>query len=261
MLEASDCETRPLLVRKSCVRCRQHPVISQLPIIGMRPRCFQELVQGLLSRNPDRGRLLEGGRKCMDPALRRRYAREITRRAMPDNACSLVAGMGNLACLRYLRDNGCRWDALTLACAARGGQKDCLEFAHENGCPGLAEVAGDAFESGDNDCMRYILDTLCKESSPYFWHRFMERKRRFNPLLLSLPVTGTILNIQRRDNDRKKIDVLDWCDEIQPAHEKDVLPLSESFNTRSIKVSLEIRDCSMFPGRSFSCDTTDHMEF
>ncbi len=176
----------------------------------------------------------------------------------PDNACTIVAGMGNTACLRYLRDNGYGWDVLTLACAARGGQKDCLKYAHENGCPGLIEVATDAFDSGDSDCMQYILDTLCRESSPYFWHRFMERKRRFNPLLLShQDVTGTVLNIQRNDYDRKKINVLDRFDINQPGHEKEFLPLSDKYTTRSTNSSLEIRDCSMFPGRSFMCDTTD----
>jgi len=40
-----------------------------------------------------------------------------------------------LTCLQWARENGCKWDEETCEAAAEGGHFSCLEWVRENGCP------------------------------------------------------------------------------------------------------------------------------
>ena len=42
---------------------------------------------------------------------------------------------GQLEALKWARANGCPWDKLTCAGAAKYGQLEVLKWARENGCP------------------------------------------------------------------------------------------------------------------------------
>jgi hypothetical protein len=47
-----------------------------------------------------------------------------------------AAAGGHLEVLKWLREEGCPWDADACACAARGGgQMEVLRWARANGCP------------------------------------------------------------------------------------------------------------------------------
>ena len=48
--------------------------------------------------------------------------------------CSTAAKYGQLGALKWLKRNGCEWDADTLSSAAAGGHFSCLRWAIENGC-------------------------------------------------------------------------------------------------------------------------------
>jgi hypothetical protein len=49
--------------------------------------------------------------------------------------CCQAAQGGRMAVLEWLRDRGCRWDALTCAGAALGGHLALLQRLRAEGCP------------------------------------------------------------------------------------------------------------------------------
>jgi hypothetical protein len=48
--------------------------------------------------------------------------------------CAMAAKSGNLELLKYLRENGCKWDARTCSRAAEYGHLEILIYARENDC-------------------------------------------------------------------------------------------------------------------------------
>ena len=47
---------------------------------------------------------------------------------------------GNLELVRWLRGEGCPWDALTCYAAVDQGHVEVLRWLRENGCPWMAEI-------------------------------------------------------------------------------------------------------------------------
>ncbi len=50
---------------------------------------------------------------------------------------TLAAEGGHLECLKYMHENGCKWDnwsVMSSTRAARNGHLKCLQYMHENGC-------------------------------------------------------------------------------------------------------------------------------
>ena len=52
-----------------------------------------------------------------------------------EDTCSNAAKNGHFECLKYARENGCPWNAVTCSNAALNGHLECLKYAHKNGCP------------------------------------------------------------------------------------------------------------------------------
>ena len=78
--------------------------------------------------------------KLMEWALQQRYAHVwfekegYQRISIGAKICSKAAKYGQLGALKWLKRNGCEWDADTLSSAAAGGHFSCLRWAIENGC-------------------------------------------------------------------------------------------------------------------------------
>jgi len=62
------------------------------------------------------------------------------------------------ACLEYLRQFSCPWDARTTSESARTGCVYPLKFALENGCPHEDELMCIAAGSGSVDCLQYLVE-------------------------------------------------------------------------------------------------------
>jgi len=66
-----------------------------------------------------------------------------------------------LDCLKYARENGCRWDWKTCAYAVYGGRLSILVYAHENGCPWNESICEEAAILGNLDCLKYARENGC----------------------------------------------------------------------------------------------------
>ena len=77
------------------------------------------------------------------------------------NACSIAALNNQLACLKYLHENGCPWNENTCYNAAIFGHLDCLKYAHENGCPWDEDICSDTAYNGHLDCLKYAHENGC----------------------------------------------------------------------------------------------------
>ena len=53
----------------------------------------------------------------------------------PPEKCSSAAYGGQLECLRYAHENGCRWGIGTTGRALSNDHLECLRYARDNGCP------------------------------------------------------------------------------------------------------------------------------
>lgn len=68
---------------------------------------------------------------------------------------------GELECLTYAHENGCRWDERTCTAAARNQHLQCLTYLHENGCPWNYET----LLISNGPCRRYAMDNNCPKFS------------------------------------------------------------------------------------------------
>jgi hypothetical protein len=76
--------------------------------------------------------------------------------------CSLVAGQGYLNVVKWLRANGCDWDADTCEYAAKGGYLDVLKWARDNGCRWCNQTCvAAAAERGQLDVLNWLKANGC----------------------------------------------------------------------------------------------------
>ena len=71
---------------------------------------------------------------------------------------------GRLEIMRWLRRNGCPWDAWTCAVLAEGAHLEALRWARENGCPWDARTIAAAEAGGHDDVLRWARDNGCPEA-------------------------------------------------------------------------------------------------
>ena len=77
------------------------------------------------------------------------------------HACSGAAREGHLDILKWLRSEGCPWNSLTFFYAAKGGHLDVLKYAHENGCPWDERTCISAAYGGHLDALKYLHENGC----------------------------------------------------------------------------------------------------
>ena len=77
-----------------------------------------------------------------------------------ETTCCEAAEHGQLACLKYARENGCPWDSRTCRLAANG-HLDCLQYAHEHGCPWDEQTCANAARCGSLECLQYAHENGC----------------------------------------------------------------------------------------------------
>jgi Ankyrin repeats (3 copies) len=75
-----------------------------------------------------------------------------------------AAKCGYINQMRYLHENGCKWDSDTPMYAAWNGHLDCLKYAHENGCEWDSRTPMRAARNGHLDCLKYARDEGCPEN-------------------------------------------------------------------------------------------------
>ena len=75
-------------------------------------------------------------------------------------ACAQAAADGSVDILKYLHENGCRWDRSTVEAAARAGKVKTLRYAIENGCPNSVHAAYYAARAGSLPCCLYLIVEL-----------------------------------------------------------------------------------------------------
>ena len=78
-----------------------------------------------------------------------------------NNLCSRATKYGHLSCLKWLRENGCDWDADTCSNASKGGHLSCLKWLRENGCPWDASTCSDAAGNGHLSCLKWARENGC----------------------------------------------------------------------------------------------------
>ena len=77
------------------------------------------------------------------------------------NPCSVAAKYGHISCLKWLRENGCDWDADTCSFAAGGGHLSCLIWLRENGCPWEMRTSFSAASNGHLSCLKWARENGC----------------------------------------------------------------------------------------------------
>ena len=63
--------------------------------------------------------------------------------------------------MKYARENGCPWNAVTCSNAALNGHLECLKYAHKNGCPWDEKTCSEAALKGHFECLKYAHENGC----------------------------------------------------------------------------------------------------
>jgi hypothetical protein len=71
------------------------------------------------------------------------------------------AAKGDLETLQWLRQQGCPWDSLTCATAAKANRKDIIEWARENGCPWDGTACVGAAIGGHLELLQWLRQQGC----------------------------------------------------------------------------------------------------
>jgi hypothetical protein len=77
------------------------------------------------------------------------------------NVCNGAAEGGNLECLKYLVNNGCMWSVYTCEIIAKFGNLEMLQYAHENGCYWDIDTCNMAMKYNNLDCLLYAYNNRC----------------------------------------------------------------------------------------------------
>lgn len=83
------------------------------------------------------------------------YICHINNNSMTPIICANESKKGHINCLKYLYENGYKWDEYTCSFAAKYGHIDCLVYAHENGCKWSVWTTRYAAKYGKLDCLIY----------------------------------------------------------------------------------------------------------
>jgi hypothetical protein len=65
--------------------------------------------------------------------------------------------------MQWARANGCPWNSLTCAYAARGGQLEVLQWARANGCPWDEYTSHVAAQGGHLEVLHWLHANGCPE--------------------------------------------------------------------------------------------------
>ena len=68
---------------------------------------------------------------------------------------------GHLEVVKWLRANGCPWDAYTCTFAAEGGHLEVLKWARANGCEWHKVTCSSAAAGGHLDVLKWARDNGC----------------------------------------------------------------------------------------------------
>jgi hypothetical protein len=79
-----------------------------------------------------------------------------------DDTCWYASFEGNLECLKYAHENGCKLDEVICITAAGTGNLECLKYAHENGCKWRGSVCHIAAVNGHLSCLKYAYENGCE---------------------------------------------------------------------------------------------------
>jgi len=78
-----------------------------------------------------------------------------------EQLCARLALLGRLTVLRWVRENGCPWDAFACSGAARGGHLSALQWARANGCPWDTETCAQAAAGGHLSVLQWARANGC----------------------------------------------------------------------------------------------------
>jgi hypothetical protein len=77
------------------------------------------------------------------------------------DVCAAVAGRGHLHVLKWLRENGCRWDTETCCKAAGSGHLHILKWARKNGCDWSESTCAFAAGGGHLNVLKWARENGC----------------------------------------------------------------------------------------------------
>jgi len=81
--------------------------------------------------------------------------------------CCYAALKGHLECLKYLHEQGCKWDEWTCIYAGYNGHLACLQYAHENGCEWDILTCVYAASNDHLKCLKYAYENKCPGYEEY----------------------------------------------------------------------------------------------
>ena len=97
------------------------------------------------------------------------YANLDTMKWLKENGCKFnsytfycVARNGNLDIMKWLKENGCKFDSWTFNKAARNGNLDNMKWLKDNGCEFSYYTFCEADRNGNLDNMKWLKDNGCK---------------------------------------------------------------------------------------------------
>lgn len=82
-----------------------------------------------------------------------------------DSTVSMYAAKTDLKCLKYVHEMGCEWDVLTTSNAAKNGNIETLRYAHMNGCEWSSLITISAAKNGHLNCLKYAHVNGCEWSA------------------------------------------------------------------------------------------------
>ena len=86
---------------------------------------------------------------------------QVYSRIPADYTCGKAARGGHLEVLKWLRENGCPWDAQTCAAAAEGGHLDVLKWLRNQGCPWDERACAEAAGKGNLGMLKWLREKGC----------------------------------------------------------------------------------------------------
>lgn len=137
-------------------------ILHDPTIFGYKQKSTQDFIVRSRPCNPFTVHLLSVGSEAFKgnfPTIR--WAASKGNQHLPKHLIRFAAEVGNIECIKYLRERDCKWNKWLTATAAANGHLNCLQYAFTHNCVRNSNICTLVAKHGHLECLKCAHSNGC----------------------------------------------------------------------------------------------------